>query len=85
MGRMDSRDRAISELMRLMREQRARLDPRVLKEARDALHARAGISDDSVPYDRAAALKAVSLFLGAHEDRAAFEKRLAALLRQKRH
>jgi hypothetical protein len=76
------RDKALAELRLRISEQRARLDPKVLKMAERA--ARSGNAGEKLPYDRESALKAVELFLQSHDDRGDFERRLrAALIRDK--
>ena len=86
---MTRRDEAISELMRRIREQRARLDPEILRKAEQAILSRTrgnpAANKGAVPYDRKAALKAVTLFLQSRHGRAELEKRLQDLIRESRH
>lgn len=85
----NSRDAALRALKRQIAEQRARLDPRVLKLAAQAAalsqKPSAAEQEGMVPYDRATAAEAVRLFLQNHPDAAAFEKALLALLNPKSH
>lgn len=79
---------AIEALKRQIAEQRARLDPDVLKRAaraaelsqKPAAEREAGL----VPYDRDAAAEAVRLFLEAHPDSAGFKRALHAFLERKK-
>lgn len=77
----------IEQLKALIRKERARLDPAVLEKAAAAARTSAGKEDLSglVPYDRAAAARAIEIFLKDHPDAARFEKGLAAFLRKKQH
>lgn len=77
------RDIALAELKKRIAEQRARLDPKLLRMAeKAALSAGAG---EKVPYDRESAVRAVELFLTGHDDRDAFERRLRDLLAKNRN
>ena len=81
---MDSREKALEELKRRIEEQKARVDPRLLRLAEKA--ARAGVQDgETRPYDRAAAVRAVEIFLEEHRDRKGFERKLAALIFKSRN
>lgn len=78
---MSKRDDAIEILKKQIREQRARIDPEVLKKAAISLTRppEPKISE-TVPYDRDAAHRAVELFLeNDGERREAFCKKLLAL------
>lgn len=55
---MDRRQKAINELKRQIREQKARIDPRLLKIAEDAILGKPAVSEE-----RVSALKAVEIFL----------------------
>lgn len=91
---MSQRDKAIEELKKLIREQRARIDPAVLALAQKAAAQKTALPEktfsgkavpDKVAYDRAAAEKAVRLFLATHKDPKGFEKRLLELLKKSTH
>ncbi|MFN7114510.1 MAG: hypothetical protein ACK4PK_09180 [Alphaproteobacteria bacterium] len=84
----NSREAALARLKQLIEEQRARLDPRVLKLAAQAAALSQqphGGQESMVPYDRDAAAQAVRLFLQNHPDAEAFEKELLTLLKPKTH
>lgn len=78
------RQQAIEELQRLVRDQRARLDPDVLARVAEALGGTqpAAQPSSSVPYDRDAATRAIELFLAQHKDKADFRARLFAFIKQ---
>lgn len=79
------RQQAIEELQRLVRDQRARLDPDVLARVAQALGGpapAAAKASSSVPYDRDAATRAIELFLAQHKDKADFRARLFAFIKQ---
>lgn len=82
---MTPREKALLELKEKIREQRERIDPKVLKMAAKAaaLSQEGKAGQDMVPYDRETAAKAVELFLRGRNDRAEFEERLMALIRNK--
>lgn len=82
---MTPREKALLELKRLMKEQKERIDPKLLKMAEKAaaLSQEGKTAEDMVPYDRKTAAKAVEIFLRGHDDRADFEERLMALIRKK--
>lgn len=81
---MNSREKALEELKRRIEEQKARVDPMLLKRAERA--AMSGVKDGpTAPYDRAAAVRAIEIFLGEHRDRAGFERRLAELIFKNRN
>ena len=84
---------ALEILKKQIREQRARIDPKVLKAAEDAVKKREKAmnnppgdppadKDGKVPYDKQAAAKAVALFLRDHADGKGFEKRLMDMIRK---
>ncbi|MDP2205714.1 MAG: hypothetical protein Q8K65_05350 [Alphaproteobacteria bacterium] len=84
----NTREAALSKLRQQIKEQRARLDPRVLELAAQAaaLSQKPGGGKESmVPYDRVAAAEAVRLFLQSHPDADGFEKELLTLLKQETH
>lgn len=84
----NTRAAALQKLKQQIEEQRARLDPRVLKLAAQAaaLSQKPGNRQENmVPYDREAAAQAVQLFLQNHPDAAAFEKELLTLLKPETH
>jgi hypothetical protein len=85
----NTRDAALGALKRLIKEQKARLDPRLLEQvARAAVEARkpdAPPHEGTLPYDRAAAAEAIRIFLKNHPDGAAFETALRALLKSRSH
>lgn len=83
---MSKRDDAIEILKKQIREQRARIDPEVLKKAAASLNRPSPTKEnkkasaETVPYDREAAHRAVELFLqNGGERREAFCKKLLAL------
>lgn len=82
----DRRNAAIAALKKQIAEQRARLDPDVLKRAAQAAELSQKTPEERaaglVPYDRAAAAEAIRLFLQNHPDAAHFEEELMSLLRQ---
>ncbi|MBI1214444.1 MAG: hypothetical protein GC185_01335 [Alphaproteobacteria bacterium] len=89
-----AREKALEELKRQIREQKARIDPAVLKIAeraariaqkqqeREMREGKAG-ANEMVPYDREAAAEIVALFLQNRGDREDFERKLLLLLRGK--
>lgn len=81
---MTTREKALAELKRQIKEQKARLDPRLLKMAEMA----AGITKtekNTVPYDRESASKAVEMFLANHSDAKGFRQKLLELIRKSQH
>lgn len=83
---MTPREKALLELKKKIKEQRGRIDPKLLELAGKAasLSHEGKAGKDMVPYDRKTAAKAVELFLrGKKDDRAEFEERLMALIRKK--
>lgn len=85
---MSSREEALKKLRAQIAEQRARLDPKVLRAAERAATLAQNpekASADMVPYDRDSAAAAIRLFLEAHEDQADFQAKLLQLLKQQQH
>lgn len=82
---MDAREKAIAELKRRMAEQRARIDPEVLKKAQKAAAQTqkppAQRKADMVPFDREAAALVVKKFLENHDDPEALARALKDRLR----
>lgn len=80
---MTRREKALEELKKQIRAQKSRLDPRLLKMAEKAAALRHEGKEgrDMVAYDRKSAARAVEIFLSRHGDRANFEQRLLALLK----
>jgi len=86
--REEAREAALKKLRAQIAEQRARLDPKVLRAAAHAAElARdpAKAAETMVPYDRARAAEAIRLFLDAHADQAAFQEKLLQLLKQQQN
>ena len=80
---MSSRDKAIETLKKLIREQKSRIDPKVLESAAKAADRKsATVPPSTVPYDKAAAGKAVELFLKNHGDAQGFKEKLLQLLKK---
>lgn len=85
---MSSREEALKKLRAQIAEQRARLDPKVLRAAARAAELAQNpqkSADSMIPYDRDQAAEAIRLFLEAHEDQAAFQAKLLQLLKQQQH
>lgn len=76
---MDSRDKAIEELKKQLARARAQLGPEGVERLQKMMR---GVKEDSIPYDREAALSALKLFLKNHKDREGLEKKLLELLRR---
>lgn len=81
---MNSREKALQELKKLIREQRDRIDPRLLEKAARAISGKTGDSKD-VPFDRKSAAKAIDLFLKDHADSEGFARRLRDFMHTKEH
>ncbi len=84
----DRREKEIAEIKRMIREQRAKLDPKVLALAERAakLSQNSPLNEDkNIPYDRANATKAIEAFLKGHKDAKAFQTQLFALLKKGEH
>ena len=83
------KQKALAELKQLVRDQRARLDPAVLAQVAQKLapqsNAPAPATPASEPYDRAAATRAIELFLAAHKDKADFKARLFSFIQKQSH
>lgn len=85
------KQKAIAELQRLVRDQRARLDPDVLAEVARIMTGNKTADPapkkpaTSEPYDRAAATRAIELFLTEHKDKAGFKARLFSLIQKQSH
>ncbi len=83
------RQKALEELQQQVRTQRARLDPavlaRVAKTLGEAAAPAAGTAPNSVPYDRAAATRAIELFIATHKDKADFKARLFTFIQKQSH
>lgn len=90
------KQKAIAELQRLVRDQRARLDPDVLAEVARIMTGNKTAAPapnkhatnkpaTSEPYDRAAATRAIELFLAEHKDKAGFKARLFSLIQKQSH
>jgi hypothetical protein len=82
---LDKRQKAIEELQKQIREQRGRLDPKVLKIAEEALQAAQSGQESHVAYDRKSATAAVELFLTGHKDADGFKRRLLEMLGRHSH
>lgn len=82
---MDKRQKAIEELQKQIREQRSKLDPKLLKIAEKALRAAGTGGKDHIPYDRKSATAAVELFLTGHKDAEGFKRRLLEMLGKNSH
>ncbi len=78
-----AREEALAVLKRQISDQRARLDPAVLARAAAALGG--GAPAQSEPYDRAAATKAIEIFIAAHKDKADFKARLFSFIQKQSH
>lgn len=82
----DSRQKALETLKKQIAEQRARLDPKLLKLAAQAASLSqkpAGSRNEGlVPYDRDAAAETIRLFLQSHPNAKGFEKELMDLIRR---
>jgi hypothetical protein len=87
------RDKIIEELKELIRQQRQKIDPRLLKMAEDAIHGRGKSTTaqnppkpaGTEPYDRDAAAKTVALFLQKHKDASGFQKKMLDFIRKNTH
>lgn len=84
------KQKALAELQQQVRDQRARLDPDVLAKVAQKLAPQATNTQTpkvpaSEPYDRAAATRAIELFLAAHKDKADFKARLFSFIQKQSH
>lgn len=79
---MTEREKAIETLKKLIAEQKARIDPAILAKAAAAAQGKAAKrgEEDTVPYDRAAAAKAIELFMQNHGNAADFKEKLMRFL-----
>ena len=75
----DSKNKAIAELKKMIRRQKARLSPEALKAAEKAVAAK-----ETVPYDKKAATKAIEFFLKNHTDAKTFSKKLLEEMNKKK-
>ena len=82
---MTNREKALEELKRRIEEQKARVDPELLKRAAETAQSRMRGRDDRVPYDRKAAIKAVELFLRSHPDPKDIERLISEIVAKTRH
>lgn len=81
---MDKKQKAVEELKRQMRARKAEIDPKVLAVAQRAVKAAAG-DGKTVPYDRAAAAKAVELFITNHPEQERFRDALLDFIGKNSH
>jgi hypothetical protein len=82
----DSRKKALEALKKQIAEQRARIDPEVLRRTREAIAAQnTAPAPETVPYDKGQAQAAVELFLKSHTDAKSFGVKLAALIRKEQN
>lgn len=81
---MDKRQKALDALKEQIREQRTKLDPKLLKIAERAIAAAMG-DKNTVPYDRKTAEAAVETFLKNHPDAKGFRSRLLEMIRKTGH
>lgn len=84
---MDKRQKALDALKEQIRQQREKLDPRLLKMAEKAIQGMlsgAG-GNGSVPYDQKTAAAAVETFLKNHPDAKRFRAKLLDLIRKTQH
>ncbi len=76
------RENALAELKRQIVQTKSRLDPSLL-EKMAALAAASAKQGGKAPYDRAAAAKAVELFLSSHGDEKGLRQRLLSFIQKK--
>jgi hypothetical protein len=81
---MNSREKALEELKRRIEEQKARIDPRLLRQAEKAALSGAK-APQAAAYDRTTAIRAIEIFLEEHGDREGFERRLAEFIFKNRN
>lgn len=82
------KQKALAELKQLVRDQRARLDPAILEQVAQKLApstTKNNTPTASEPYDRAAATRAIELFIAAHKDKADFKARLFSFIQKQSH
>lgn len=77
-------DKEKKKLLDLIRSQRKRIDPALLKKAREAIE-RVTASPGMEPYDKNAAFKVIQRFLESHDDPADFRERLRQFMGEKNH
>lgn len=77
-------DKEKKKLLAQLREQRKRLDPAVLRKAREAIE-RLTTAPGTEPYDKNAAFSVIQKFLENHEDPTGFRERLRQLMGEKSH
>ena len=83
---MDKRQKALDALKEQIRQQRERLDPKLLKMAEQAVRgAMPGAAKSAIPYDRETAAAAVETFLKNHPDAKGFRAKLLELIRKTQH
>ena len=82
---MSNREKALEELRRHIEEQKARVDPELLKRAAEAAKEHMPRQEDRLAYDRKAAIKAVELFLRSHPDPKDIERLIAEIVAKTRH
>lgn len=78
-------DKEKKKLLDLIRSQRKRIDPALLKKAREAIERVSGASSGAEPYDKNAAFAVIQRFLESHEDPADFRERLRQFMGEKNH
>lgn len=76
------RESALAELRQQISQTKSQLDPQLL-EKMAALMGGQMAKGGKVPYDRAAAAKAVELFLSSHGDEKGLRQRLLAFIQKK--
>lgn len=84
----DKRQKEIDAIHKMIREQRARLDPEVLAIAERIAKLSQNIplgNSGNIPYNRDSATKAIELFLKSHSNAKEFQTKLFALLKAKDH
>ena len=86
---MDKKQQAIEELKKQIKLGRERLGPEGIKELeklakgiRPKKSTPPALPEGSVPYDKAAAMKAFKMFLDNHGDPAEFERRLLEMIKK---
>lgn len=89
---MDKRQKALDALKEQIRQQREKLDPKLLKMAELAIRGRlpdsgaaGSVPAGTVPYDQKTAAAAVEAFLKNHPDAKGFRARLLELIRKTQH
>lgn len=84
---MDKRQKALNALKEQIRQQRGKLDPKLLKMAEQAILGQlpGGGAAGTVPYDQKTAAAAVETFLKNHPDAKGFRARLLEMIRKTQH